>query len=110
MTRTTLTQRLALLGASGALAAGGALLPSSALAAPAPQLAAVQMAPDHQAHPAGNKTTIKIEKKIVKRTLNDGRVEVTTTKTVTKNHHGKVVKKTVTKTVTVRILPAPDDD
>ncbi|MFJ9945787.1 hypothetical protein [Streptomyces erythrochromogenes] len=113
MTRTTLTQRLALLGASGALAAGGALLPSSAFAAPAPQVAAVQMAPDHQAHPVGNKTTIKIETKTVKRTLFDGRVRVTTTKTVTKttkNHHGKVVKKTVTKTVSVRILPAPDDD
>ncbi|WP_405525957.1 hypothetical protein OG592_00940 [Streptomyces avidinii] len=113
MIRTTLTQRLALLGACGALAAGGALLPSSALAAPAPQVAAVQMAPDHQAHPVGNKTTTKTETRIVKRTLNDGRVKVTKTKTVTKttkDHHGKVVKKTVTKTVTVRILPAPDDD
>ncbi|WP_405532976.1 hypothetical protein OG592_37295 [Streptomyces avidinii] len=113
MIRTTLTQRLALLGACGALAVGGALLPSSALAAPAPQVAAVQMAPDHQAHPVGNKTTIKTETRIVKRTLNDGRVKVTKTKTVTKttkNHHGKVVKKTVTKTESVRILPAPDDD
>ncbi|MGW4509842.1 hypothetical protein ACWENO_34910 [Streptomyces sp. NPDC004436] len=113
MARTTLTQRLALLGASGALAAGGALLPSSALAAPAPQVAAVQMAPDHQAHPVGNKTTVKTETKTVTRTLFDGRVKVTTTKTVTKttkNHHGTVVKKTATKTVNVRILPAPDDD
>ncbi|MGW7440779.1 hypothetical protein [Streptomyces sp. NPDC054849] len=113
MIRTTLPQRLALLGASGALAVGGALLPSSALAAPAPQVAAVQMAPDHQAHPVGNKTTTKVVTKTVQRTLSDGRVKVTTTKTVTKttkNHHGKVVKKIVTKTVTVRTLPAPDDD
>ncbi|MFK0016927.1 hypothetical protein [Streptomyces sp. NPDC091027] len=113
MTRTTLPQRLALLGASGALAAGGALMPSSALAAPAPQVAAVHMAPDHQAHPVGNKTTVKTETTTVRRTLFDGRVKVTTTKTVTKttkDHHGKVVKKTVTKTVSVRILPAPDDD
>ncbi|OKK21851.1 hypothetical protein AMK16_00815 [Streptomyces sp. CB00455] len=113
MTRTSLTQRLALLGASGALAAGGALLPTSAFAAPAPQVAAVQAAPDHQAHPVGTTTTTRIETQTVKRTLSDGRVKVTTTKTVTKttrNHHGQVVKKTITKTVTTRILPAPDDD
>ncbi|MFB7468222.1 hypothetical protein ACFCZ1_32870 [Streptomyces sp. NPDC056224] len=115
MIRTTLTQRLALLGASGALVAGGALLPSSAMAAPAtPQVAAVQTAPGHQAHPVGNTaTSTKTETKTVRRTLSDGRVKVTTIKTVTKttkNHHGKVVKKTVTTTETRQILPAPDDD
>ncbi|MEU4130444.1 hypothetical protein [Streptomyces wuyuanensis] len=37
MTRTTCTQRIALITASTALAAGGALLPGSAFAAPAAQ-------------------------------------------------------------------------
>ncbi|MCX4509299.1 MULTISPECIES: hypothetical protein [Streptomyces] len=41
MARTTCTQRLVILTASTALAAGGALIPSSAFAAPAPQIGAV---------------------------------------------------------------------
>ncbi|MBW5482156.1 hypothetical protein [Streptomyces bambusae] len=118
MTRTALTRRLALLGVSGALAAGGALLPSSAFAAPAAApaaapVAAVQTAPAQQAHPIGNKTTVEVKTKTVEHVLRDGRVKVTTTKTVTKttkNHHGKVVKKTVTTTVTVRIHPAPETE
>ncbi|MFI6002193.1 hypothetical protein ACIA98_17585 [Streptomyces sp. NPDC051366] len=112
MIRTTLTTRLALLGASTALAAGGALLPSSAFAAPAaPQVAAVQTAPDHQTHHAGNTTTVT-ETKTFSRTLSDGRVRVITTTTVTKTtkHHGKVVKQSVTTTVSKKTLPAPHDD
>ncbi|MFI2457989.1 hypothetical protein [Streptomyces sp. NPDC019539] len=38
MARTTCTQRIALITATTALAAGGALLPTSAFAAPAPQV------------------------------------------------------------------------
>ncbi|MEU7552769.1 hypothetical protein AB0B01_10460 [Streptomyces sp. NPDC044571] len=113
MIRTSFAQRLALLGVSGVLAAGGALLPSSAFAAPAAApTAAVQTAPGHQAH-TGTTTTVKIETTTVKRTLSDGRVKVTKTTTVTKttkNRHGKVIKKTIERTISVRFLPAPDDD
>ncbi|KJY19888.1 MULTISPECIES: hypothetical protein [Streptomyces] len=119
MTRTTLTQRLALLGACGALAAGGALLPSTALAAPAtPQVAAAQTIQEHPAHErpdheAGARTVVKTKITISQRTLSDGRVKVVTVKTITKitkDHHGKVVKKSVKTTTTVKIRPAPDDD
>ncbi|MFF1339734.1 MULTISPECIES: hypothetical protein [unclassified Streptomyces] len=112
MIRTTLTTRLALLGASTALAAGGALLPSSAFAAPAaPQVAAVQTAPAHEGHHSGNTSTVTVTK-IVNRTLPDGRVKVTSTTTVTKTtkRHGKVVRQTVTTTVSTKTLPAPQDD
>ncbi|MFF3859563.1 hypothetical protein [Streptomyces sp. NPDC002209] len=113
MIRTALTTRLALLGASTALAAGGALLPSSAFAAPAaPQVAAVQTASEHQAHHGGNTTTVT-ETKTLNRTLPDGRVRVTTTTTITKttkNRHGKVVKQSITTTVDKKTLPAPTDD
>lgn len=113
MIRTTLAQRLALLGASGALAAGGALLPSAAFAAPAPQVAAVHMAPAQQTHPTGNRTTVRIVQETTTRLLPDGRIKVVKTRTViktTKNQHGKVVKRVIERTVSVRFLPAPQDD
>ncbi|MFJ9935427.1 hypothetical protein ACIRSJ_20200 [Streptomyces virginiae] len=119
MTRTTLTQRLALLGAGGALAVGGALLPSTALAAPAmPQVTAAQTMHDHPAHEhpdheARTKTVVRTKITISQRTLSDGRVKVVTVKTITKitkDRDGKVVKKSVKTTTTVKIRPAPDDD
>ncbi|MFJ2825481.1 hypothetical protein ACIO7M_30845 [Streptomyces toxytricini] len=114
MTRINITQRLALLGACGALAAGGALLPSTASAAPAtPQTPAVQTVQEHVAHEGRAKTIVTTKITVTKRTLSDGRVKVTTVKTVTKitkNHHGKVVKKSVTTTTTVKFRPAPDHD
>ncbi|MFF8259036.1 hypothetical protein [Streptomyces virginiae] len=114
MTRTTLTQRLALLGACGALAAGGALLPSTALAAPAaPQVTAAQTTHEHPAHEARTKTVVTTKLTISQRTLSDGRVKVVVVKTITKitkDHHGKVVKKSVKTTTTVKVRPAPDDD
>ncbi|GGS91425.1 hypothetical protein GCM10010286_15150 [Streptomyces toxytricini] len=112
MTRTNLTQRLALPGACRALAAGGAVLPSTASARA--RHAADSGRPDDQGDSEGrqidNKTTTSTTYKEVKTTLNDGRVMVTTTKTATKttkNHQGKVLKKVVTTTKYVEFQPAP---
>ncbi|MFJ6785856.1 hypothetical protein [Streptomyces yangpuensis] len=114
MTRTHLTQRLALLGACGALAAGGALLPSTALAAPAtPQVTAAQTIQEHPAHEARPKEVVKTSITTTQRTLRDGRVKVVTVKTITritKDHHGKVIKKSVKTITTVKIRPAPDEE
>ncbi|MFF8265524.1 hypothetical protein [Streptomyces virginiae] len=106
MTRTTLTQRLALLGASGALAAGGALLPTTAFAAPAPsQVTAVQTA-EQPEHTGRNSTTTKIETGTTTRNLPNGKSMTTKTQTVTettRDHHGNKVKVVTTTMVTKTI-------
>ncbi|WP_326594341.1 hypothetical protein [Streptomyces sp. NBC_01294] len=104
MTRTTLTQRLALLGASGALAAGGALLPTTAFAAPAPsQVTAAQTVHEQPEHTGRNTTTTKIETGTTTRNLPNGKTLTTKTQTVTqttRDHHGNKVKVVTTTTVT----------
>ncbi|MFC9825239.1 hypothetical protein ACFWG6_28970 [Streptomyces erythrochromogenes] len=134
MTRTTLTQRLALLGASGALAAGGALLPTSAFAAPAPsQVTAVQTVHEQPKHTGGSTTTTKFQTGTTTRHHPNGKTVTTKTDTVTKttrDHHGnkvkvvtttvvtktlkdrfgKVIKRTVTVTTHKQNFPAPKND
>ncbi|WP_031147987.1 hypothetical protein [Streptomyces erythrochromogenes] len=107
MTRTTLTRRLALLGASGALAAGGALLPTTAFAAPAaPQGTGVQAVHEQLAHTGRNTTTTKTEMVTTTRNLPHGKTMTQKTKTVTettRDHHGNKVKVVTTTTVTKTI-------
>ncbi|MFJ6783085.1 hypothetical protein [Streptomyces yangpuensis] len=107
MTRTTLTQRLALLGASGALAAGGALLPTTAFAAPAaPNAAAVQSVHEQPQHTGRNTTTTTTKTVTTTRTLPNGQTLTTRTQTVTKttrDHHGNKVTVVTTTTVTTTI-------
>ncbi|KOV31996.1 hypothetical protein ABZY83_33020 [Streptomyces virginiae] len=104
MTRTTLPQRLALLGASGALAAGGALLPTTAFAAPAPsQVTAAQTVHEQPEHTGRNTTTTKTETVTTTRNLPRGETLTTKTKTVTettRDHHGNKVKVVTTTMVT----------
>ncbi|MFE3416433.1 hypothetical protein ACFXMT_51425 [Streptomyces mirabilis] len=63
MTRTSRTQRLVMLAASTALAAGGALIPSSAFAAPAtPHTGPVAaVTASHQGHQAAEITGLEQE-------------------------------------------------
>lgn len=116
MTRTYRTPRLAVLAISTVLAAGGALLPSTALAAPAtPQVVTVSaVAAGHQQHlPTSsnkNTTTVTIST-TTKQDLPDGRVKVTTTKKIiktTRNAEGHVVKKTIQ--TKVRVFFVSDDE
>ncbi|GGN95403.1 hypothetical protein GCM10011579_095930 [Streptomyces albiflavescens] len=104
-----------MLAASAALAAGGALLPSSAFAAPAaPHAGAVATveASNQQHLPIGkdkNKVTISITttKSVSSKVLDDGRVKITTTTTtitVKKNGKGQVISKKIEKKTVVKFV------
>ncbi|MFF9768411.1 hypothetical protein ACF1GT_17675 [Streptomyces sp. NPDC014636] len=105
MTRISKKQRFAMLTATATLAAGGALLPSGAFAAPAAphtQVVAAAEASNHQHADQNKVTTItKTSTRTNTRQLADGRLKITITKTTTtiKIKNGDVVSK---KVVTVK--------
>lgn len=112
MTRTSRTQRLVMLAASTALAAGGALIPSSAFAAPAtPHTGPVAaVTASHQAAEITGlvkNSTTTTTKTTVKKELTINGLKITTiTKTtkITKNSDGVVIKKVVKTTKSVKFV------
>ncbi|KAF5992978.1 hypothetical protein [Streptomyces sp. WAC00263] len=115
MTRTSRTQRLVMLAASTALAAGGALIPSSAFAAPATSNTGhvVAVTASHQGRQAAEITglvknsTTTTTKTTVKKELTINGLKITTiTKTtkITKNSDGIVIKKVVKTTKSVKFI------
>ncbi|MCZ1003589.1 hypothetical protein O1M63_45635 [Streptomyces mirabilis] len=115
MTRTSRTQRLVMLAASTALAAGGALIPSSAFAAPATPHTGpvVAVTASHQGRQAAEITglvknsTTTTTKTTVKKELTINGLKITTiTKTtkITKNSDGIVIKKVVKTTKSVKFI------
>ncbi|MER5925589.1 hypothetical protein [Streptomyces mirabilis] len=114
MTRTSRTQRLVMLAASTALAAGGALIPSSAFAAPATPHTGpvVAVTASHQGRQAAEiaglvKNSTTTTKTTVKKELTINGLKITTiTKTtkITKNSDGIVIKKVVKTTKSVKFI------
>jgi predicted nucleic acid-binding protein len=122
MTRTSRTQRLVMLAASTALAAGGALIPSGAFAAtPAtPHTGTVTaVVAGHQGHQAGeitglskNSTTTTTSTTVKKELTAEGLRITTTTKTtkITRNSEGDVIKKVVKTTTKVKTIRIDEND
>ncbi|MBL1108824.1 hypothetical protein JK361_30290 [Streptomyces sp. 5-8] len=101
MSRVSRKQRFAMLAATVTLAAGGALLPSGAFAAPAaPHTQAVAAAEAGNHHTDQNKVTtiIKTSTKTNTKHLRGGKLQITITKTtaVIKIKDGDVISKKVT--------------
>lgn len=114
MTRTSRTQRLVMLAASTALAAGGALIPSSAFAAPATPHTGpvVAVTASHQGRQVAEitglvKNSTTTTKTTVKKELTINGLKITTiTKAtkITKNSDGIVIKKVVKTTKSVKFI------
>ncbi|QIZ00899.1 hypothetical protein HEP87_53485 [Streptomyces sp. S1D4-11] len=121
MTRTSRAQRLVILAASTALAAGGALIPSSAFAAPAtPHTGPVAaVTASHQGRQAAEITglvknsTTTTTSTTVKKELTLKGLKITTivkTTKITKNSKGVVIKKVVKVTKSVRTISIGGND